>query len=265
MKTINFGGAPVAYQVEGKGFPVVLLHGFCEDSRVWEDFKQDLLEENFRVVTVDLPGFGRSAPVAHPSIRYYAEAVLAVLTERKLEEMVVIGHSMGGYTALALAELAPKRLRGLGLFHSQPYADAPDKKDARQKQIKFIEQQGHQHYVKQLIPKLFALPFSQSNPFDLDKLIHRAARFSPAGIIGGLQAMTNRPDRSEVLKTMACPVLFIVGAEDEAVPPAASRDQLALPAVASIHILPKVAHMGMLEATRATQLIVRQFVVFCLR
>lgn len=264
MKTIPFRNAQVAYQIEGKGFPVVLLHGFCEDSRIWEDFKQDLLEENYRVVTIDLPGFGESEVVRPASIQYYAEAVLAVLDAKKLIEVIAIGHSMGGYTALALAELAPERLRGLGLFHSQPYADSLEKKGARHKQIDFINRQGHQLYVKQLVPKLFASSYGLSHPFDLDKLIHRAARYQADGIIAGLEAMANRPDRAAVLQQISCPVLFIVGEEDTAVPVEASRNQLALPAIADIHVLEKVAHMGMIEARRKTQLMVRQFVAFCL-
>lgn len=265
MKTLSFRNANVHYQIEGKGFPVVLLHGFCEDSKIWEDFKHDLLEENYRVVTVDLPGFGHSEVVRPVSIQYYAEAVLAVLDEKKLNEVIVIGHSMGGYTALALAELAPQRLRGLGLFHSHPYEDTPEKKQARHKQIEFINRQGHQLYVKQLVPKLFATNYGLSHPFDLDKLIHRAARYQAQGIIAGLEAMANRPDRSQALEQSECPVLFIVGEEDMAVPAIASSKQLSLPAIAQIHVLEKVAHMGMIEARRKTQLMVRQFVAFCLR
>lgn len=262
MKTTEFEGREVAYNVEGKGFPVVLLHGFCEDSRMWEDFKVDLLEESYRVITVDFPGFGHSAPVPAPSIEYYARAVAHVLALRGVERTVVVGHSMGGYVALALAELVPERLAGLGMFHSHPYADTPDKREARMKQVDFVRRYGHALYVKQLFPKLFAPAFAQSNPFTVDKFIHRAARYPPEGIIGGLQAMAQRPDRSHVLAEFPHPVLFIVGAEDEAIPAEASQQQLALPAVSSIHWLPKVGHQGMVESKRATQLIVRQFVDF---
>lgn len=263
MKSLSFNNRRVAYQIEGKGFPVVLLHGFCEDSKVWEDFKLDLLEERYRVLTIDLPGFGDSEPVETASISYYAEAVVAVIEACKLEQLVLVGHSMGGYTALAIAEMVPEKLLGLGLFHSHPYADTPEKKASRYKQIQLVEKYGHQLYVKQLVPKLFPANYGKSRPFDLDKLIHRAARYSSDGIIGGLQAMLGRSDQSETLRSINCPVLFIVGSLDEAVPTNASLDQLILPAVASIHILPEVAHMGMLEARRPTQLMVRQFVDFC--
>ncbi|MEM1214126.1 MAG: alpha/beta hydrolase [Bacteroidota bacterium] len=265
MKTVPFRNTQVAYEVEGRGFPVVLLHGFCADSRVWEDFRLDLLEENYRVITVDLPGFGQSGVLANPpTVQDYAQAVIQVLDEKPFEEVIIIGHSMGGYVACALAEMIPKRLRGIGLFHSQPYADTEEKRAARQKQMDFIRSCGHELYVKQLIPKLFPPDFDKTNSFDIDKQIYRAAQHEAAGVIGGLQAMVSRPDRSSVLAKAAFPVLFIVGALDEAIPTENSQSQLALPAVAKVHVLPKVAHMGMVESRKATQRMVRQFVEYCL-
>lgn len=265
MKTLTFRGAEVAYEVDGKGAPVVLLHGFCGDHRVWEDFKLDLIEEHYRVITVDLPGFGHSEPVEDVSIEYYAEAVLAVLDMKNYTDVILVGHSMGGYTALALAALAPERIKGLGLFHSHPYADSTEKGIDRAKQIRFIKNHGHELYVKQLVPKLFPPQYGQTNPFDLDKIIHRAARYTRQGIIGGLKAMANRPDHSATLANFPRPVLFIVGAEDTVVPAEASEKQLALAAHSIIHVVEKVGHMGMIEAQRKTQLMVRQFVEYCLR
>ncbi len=263
MKFIDFSEGQVAYQVEGRGEVIVLVHGFGEDQRVWNEFKLDLLEERYRVVSIDLPGFGQSTPLADPSVEGYAGAVAAVTQQLKLDQFILVGHSMGGYTALAFAEQYPDALAGLALFHSHPYADSEEKKEARYKQVDFIKRQGHHMYIKQLVPKLFAKRFAKSHPFDVDKLIHWAVRFPVEGIIGGLIAMAERPDRSQVLEKINCPVLFIVGEEDGAIPAEYSEKQLVLPAVSSIHILPKIGHMGMIESMRATQLMVRQFAEFC--
>jgi pimeloyl-ACP methyl ester carboxylesterase len=265
MKFVQYQQRKVAYQSDGKGEPVVLLHGFCEDSRVWLEFAEDLIEEQFRVIVIDLPGFGESETAAEPSIDYYAGAVLAVLDELGLARSVLIGHSMGGYVGLAIAEKRPDRLKGLGLFHAHPFADSEEKKANRAKSVEFIQRQGHLLYVKQLIPQLFNPRFSGSHPFLIDTLIHRAARYTEQGIVDALHAMIHRPDRSDALRRAAFPVLFIVGREDSAVPWEYSIEQTHLPAVASVHLLDKVGHMGMYEATRPTQLIVRQFVDFCLR
>lgn len=264
MDKISDHNNTVTYTTEGKGFPIVLIHGFCEDSHMWDEFKIDLIEENFKVITIDLPGFGHSTPSDSPSIEGYAQAALKVIDQLKIEKCILIGHSMGGYTALAIAQLRPDLMAGMGLFHSHPFADSAEKKEARKKQIDFIERHGHQLYVKQLIPKLFPKRHAMSSPFDLDKLIHRAARFPQKGITDALIAMMNRPDRSDVLKTIKCPVAFIVGHEDTVIPSELSLKQLPLPNTASVHILENIGHMGMFESRRPLQLIVRQFVNFCL-
>lgn len=263
MKHTTYQGHRISYNAKGKGPAVVLLHGFCEDSRIWEDFKQDLIEEKYRVVVIDLPGFGQSDVIEAISIAGMAEAVLTVLDALKLEQVVLIGHSMGGYVSLAFAEQYPDRLLGLGMFHSQAMADSDEKKANRQKSIDFIRRQGSALYVKQTIPGLFAPNFINSNTFLIEKLTFRASQYAPEGITAALAAMKNRPDRSAVLQQAACPVLFIIGKLDGAIPSDNSIAQTHLPNRADIHILEKVGHMGMFEATKQTQSIVRQFVQFC--
>lgn len=264
MKHITHRGRNISFDSEGKGPAVVLLHGFCEDSRIWEDFKLDLTEEGYRVIVVDLPGFGQSEVIENITIEGMAEAVAAVLDHLNLDKVILIGHSMGGYVSLAFAEKHPERLTGLGLFHSQTMADSEEKKEARQKSIDFIRRQGSALYVKQTIPALFAPNFINSNTFLIEKLSFRASRSPAQGIITALEAMKNRPDRSEVLRQIRCPVLFIIGKLDNAVPWENSMAQTHLPLRADIHILEKVGHMGMFEATKQTQSIIRQFVQFCL-
>ena len=265
MKQVKSKGKTIAYSVEGKGFPIVFIHGFCADSHMWDEFKQDLLEEKFKVIAIDLPGFGQSSVVSDPSINIYAEATIKVIEKLKIDSCILIGHSMGGYTALAVAEMRPELLLGLGLFHSHPFEDSMEKKSARIKQVGFIKKYGHQLYVKQLVPKLFPKRHVLSSPFDIDKLVHRAARFPEEGITGALKAMAIRPDRSTILKNIKCPVLFIVGEEDTVIPEELSQKQLALPAVAKVHVLEGVGHMAMIERKRPVQLMVRRFVDFCLR
>lgn len=263
MNTTNYNGHEIAYTQEGKGTPIVLLHGFCEDSRMWEDFTPDLLEEGFQVICVDLPGFGQSAVVPEVSIEGMARAVHTVLEELQAEKTVLIGHSMGGYVGLAFARLFPQWLMGLGLFHSHPYADTAEKQAERLKSVDFMKRQGHVLFVKQMIPKLFTPGFASSNSFLQEKMIYRASHYDGDGIIAAQKAMAQRPDETATLKAVEVPVLFIVGEKDQTVPADKNIAQTALPEVASIHILPKAAHMGMFEAKKDTQLMVRQFAVYC--
>lgn len=264
MKFVDLENKRIAYQSKGRGPAVVLLHGFCEDSTIWNEFKTDLLEEKYRVVCIDLPGFGASDTIEGASISKMAAAVAAVIDEIGLTQFILIGHSMGGYVSLAYAEKHSDKLLGLGLFHSQPYPDSEEKKAGRQKNIDFISSFGHILFVKQLIPKLFTDKFAKSQAFLVDKLIYRASQYDSKGIVTALEAMKDRPDRSAVLTTFPKPVLFIIGKEDGAIPAENSLEQTHLPTQASIHVLEKVGHMGMFESKKQTQKILRQFVEFCL-
>lgn len=263
MKTLRYQNTKIAYRQSGKGTVLVFLHGFCEDSSVWDDFKSDLIEEKKQVICIDLPGFGGSERLPEPSIDGMAKAVHTVIENLAIEKFILIGHSMGGYVSLAYAERYPEKLLGLGLFHSHPYPDGAEKKLNRSRAIDFIERQSSILYVKQMIPNLFAPKFKKSNAFLVDKLIYRASQYQKEAVSDALQAMRDRPDRSEVLNRITCPVLFIIGSEDAAIPRQASLEQTHLPRTASIHILEKVGHMGMFEAQRQTQKIIRDFVAFC--
>jgi len=261
MPKINFNKRKINYYSRGKGTPVVFLHGFCEDSSVWEDFIS-VFKSN-KIIRIDLPGFGSSEPMENPSVEQFADVVKAVLNHLEIRKCTLIGHSMGGYVSLAFAKKYESYLSGLGIFHSFPYADTEEKKTVRKKSIEFIKKNSHFHYVKQLFPNLFPTSFLSSNNFLVNKMIHRASSFPQAGIIEGLKMMMKRPDNSEVLKKIKCPVLFIIGKEDELIPLNKSMEQTALPDVAHIHVLEGVGHMGMFEATKETRKIIKHFLKFC--
>ena len=265
MSFITLNEQKIAYQFTGKGETVVLLHGFCEDRRIWIDVEEELHRYNFKTLSIDLPGFGNSDLLRqiHPNIEDYAATVYSVIQHLKLSNCYLLGHSMGGYIALAIAEKYPEIVRGLGLVHSHPFQDTAEKKLDRQKQIDFIEKHGHLLYIKQLIPKLFTSRFSSSNPFTLDTLIHRASGIKARGLVDALNAMISRPDRTKVLQKSKVPVLFIIGKEDITIPSQESLAQILLPQISSIYLLDKVAHMAMFEASRQTQLIIRNFLMYC--
>ncbi len=261
---ITYKGRNIAFSVRGKGVPVLFLHGFCEDSSIWDDFTPGITEAGNRVICVNLPGFGASEPLAgETSIEEMARAVLAVADHLELKKFILIGHSMGGYVGLAISELAGGRLAGLGLFHSHPYADSEEKKAGREKGVAFILKFGPSLFVKQLMPTLFAPEFAAGNIFLVDKLILRASQYPQAGILNALEAMKNRPDRSDVLAAAAFPVLFILGEKDQAIPRELDHRQTTLPQVAVVHVLDKSGHMGMLEAPAATRKICEEFIRFC--
>ncbi|HFC00627.1 MAG TPA: alpha/beta hydrolase [Phaeodactylibacter sp.] len=258
MPKINFNRRKVHYFAQGRGEAIVFLHGFCEDSSMWDDFIAAFPQN--KIIRIDLPGFGQSETMKNPTVEMVAEVVKEVLDFLEIKKCTLVGHSMGGYVALAFAKKYASNLEGLGLFHSHPYSDSLEQKGNRFKSIEFIKKNGHIHFIKQLFPKLFPPSFVSSNRFLIHKMIHQASSFPSEGIIGGLEMMMNRPDQSEVLRQINCPVLFIVGREDEVIPMKNSLSQTALPDVADIHILDGVGHMGIFEATKPTQKIIKDFI-----
>lgn len=252
----------IHYTDEGKGCALILLHGFCESLHVWDDWKEDILEEGYRLIRIDLPGFGGSDAALY-KMEQMADVVLAVAEQAKLKQAVVIGHSMGGYVALALAATQPPWLIGLGLFHSHPFADTQEQKQGRHKSVQFIQKNGHLHYVKQLIPRLFAPSSATSASFRRDLLILRASRSEPTALQQIIEAMANREDYSQVLADLGQPVLFINGENDPIYTEEQRQQQLALPAVAQVCLLQKAGHMGMIEEEATTQKAVRRFMAFC--
>jgi pimeloyl-ACP methyl ester carboxylesterase len=263
MKSITYQDKKIAYQSEGKGISVLFVHGFCEDSTVWDDLKKEMIPAGYNVVALDLPGFGESEVVENASIEIMADIVNELFIQLNISKAIFIGHSMGGYVGLTLAKKHENKLLGLGLFHSHPYADSEEKKAGRRRSIEIVQTKGNALYVQQLIPSLFAPKFVKSNSFLVDKLVHRASAYPSEGITNALQAMMDRPDQSEVLKTLQRPVLFIIGKEDTAIPAEASMNQTILPDTSSILLLEEVAHMGMFEARKKTQQAVLQFLEFC--
>src|SRR3982751_6144300 len=115
QKQINHNGSLVVYRDLGKGDAVVLLHGFAEGSEIWNTVLSSL--QDYRLIIPDLPGSGDSALPDDVSMEAMAEAIHSILTHEKINEPVLIGHSMGGYITLAFIEKYPEAIKAFGLFH----------------------------------------------------------------------------------------------------------------------------------------------------
>ncbi|MBK6623020.1 MAG: alpha/beta hydrolase [Saprospirales bacterium] len=258
MPEITFQSQKIYYTVSGAGSALVFIHGFGVDSRFWDAFVSRF-QKSHQVICIDMPGAGKSGAISGLTVEGMAQVVRAVVEELHLPGFVLTGHSMGGYVALAYAEKWPESVHALCMFHSQPYPDSEEKKAARLKSMDFVRTNGAAPLVSQLVPALFTPAFVRDNPSLIQQLIGWASAYPVEGVVNALDAMRQRPDRSEVLRNAKYPVLFLIGAEDGAIPAEASKQQTTLPSVSSIHYLEGVAHMGMLEATEKTQGIFSEF------
>lgn len=257
-KTINTEGQQWYYRKAGKGTAVVLIHGFAEDSQGWA-FQQEFLQQHFTVIVPDLPGSGHStASGTNWSIEMFAEGIRAILEEEQIRTAIIIGHSMGGYIALAFAEKYPQQLLGLGLFHSTALADSEERKNIRRRGIEFIKEHGAAKFLEQATPNLFAGETRHQHPALVQQITERYAGFSAQSLISYYEAMIDRPDRTAVLQDIRQPVLFVIGQYDSTIPPEAVLPQTYLPSFSFIEILNHSGHMGMLEeSARANQLLYR--------
>jgi Predicted hydrolases or acyltransferases (alpha/beta hydrolase superfamily) len=238
----------LSYRKMGQGPVLVLIHGFPSDSSLWANVCPSLAEK-FTVIMPDLPGVGGSTYAGELlTIEQMAESVKLILDAEKIDKAVMAGHSMGGYTAIAFAELYPQMLKGLSFIHSVASGDNEEKKETRRKSIKLLEKEGGKEaFVKEMIPKLFAKRFKEEHPEVLQQQVDNGMKVSAAAMISFYNTMIMRPDRTEVLKQVNFPAQFIVGKEDNVVPVAASLQQSTLAGVNFVSVYPETAHMAMLE------------------
>ncbi|MDN4164494.1 alpha/beta hydrolase [Cytophagales bacterium LB-30] len=250
----------IAYTEMGAGYPVVLLHGFCENKSMWETLQTEL-SADYRVICPDIPGFGDSPALKEVSMESAAAALYDWLKAKDIFECIFIGHSLGGYITLAIEEAYPNFLKAYGLFHSSALADAPEKKEARDKTIASVKQYGKEAFLKTFIPGLY-------NPLRIEEygeFLHHSERMgkktSAESIMSYLAAMRDRSERMYLLKQKSKPVLFIAGAQDAAVPLEKSLQHQPFIDKKDFHLLQEAGHMGFYECPQESLKIIRSFLV----
>lgn len=210
---ILFKNAKIHYNDFGKGEPIVLLHGFLENSSMWNDFIPVLSKEN-RVITVDLLGHGKSDCLGYVhSMDLMAEAVEAVLFKLNVKHAIVIGHSMGGYVALALLEMNPHLLKAICLANSTAVSDSKEKKKNRDRAIKAVKE-NHNTFVRLSIANLFRpknrIKFKEA----FETVKEEALKTSVQSVMASLEGMKIRKDRLNLFKNSSIPKLVILGEKD---------------------------------------------------
>jgi 3-oxoadipate enol-lactonase len=247
MQTQTINGIDIAYDRRSSGTPLVLIHGFPLDHSAWDGLVPHI-EGQADVILPDLRGLGQSgleksgAPQGAYEVEDMAADIAGLLDALKIEKAVIVGHSMGGYVALAFARDYPQRLAGLGLIATQALADPDERKAGRYATAEQVAAQGVQVVADAMSPKLTANP--QQVPVIRELILRQPA----AGVIGALKAMAERPDSTGLLATLKVPVAIICGQADALIPPDRSREMKALVPHAVLTELPGVGHSPMLEA-----------------
>lgn len=244
-RTLN--NATFHYEETGQGTPLVLLHGFPLDRRVW-DAQRKALGDRVRVIAPDLRGFGKSAPATSPfSMESLADDMHTLLSEIGALPCVLGGLSMGGYVALAYVKKYPGDLKGLALIDTRAEGDTPEGKEARAKMIKLVQDKGSPAVAETMMPKMFAPDALASKPA-LVKDLREIMEACPAKTIEyALLAMRDRADRTADLPSIAVPSVIIVGDQDAITPPAMSEKMNQLIPRSKLVLVKGAGHMACME------------------
>ena len=246
MEKVNVNGIQLAYARRGDGPTLVLLHGFPLDHHLWDEVVP-LLEDTFDIILPDLRGFGESTTIdSQYGMDDYASDIAGLLDQLEIQKAAIVGHSMGGYVALAFARLYPDRVSGLGLVSSQVLADPPERKEGRYKSAADVSANGISSVVETMTPK-----------FTTDEKLQSYARSSmerqqPAAYIGALRAMAERADSTTLLSSFHFPVVIIHGDADSLIPVDRAREVKAALPQAHLVEIPGAGHMPMMEAKAKT-------------
>lgn len=251
MPYFRFRKKNIFYNDSGQGSPVVLLHGFTESSKIWEEFAGKL-ERKYRVIAPDLPGHGKSDSVAPVhDMELMADMVAGLLKRLKTGKCLLAGHSMGGYVALSFAEKYPGMLKGLTLFHSHCYADTKDETEIRNRTIQVVKNDKF-GFVAQFIPGLFPEASRKLHAAEIGRMVRRAAKMEGDAVVAALEGMKARKDHTRTLQNLPVPVLFILGMKDSRAPVARFNEMTTLPAVTQSLVIRDCGHMGFIEFPRLT-------------
>ena len=212
---LEYKGTSIFFSRKGLGESIVLLHGFLESSSMW-DYLIPKLSKTYQVVCIDLLGQGQTGCLGYiHTMEQMAEAVEAVLNHLKIKEATFIGHSMGGYVALAFAEKYPEKVYGLCLMNSTAMDDGPEKKVNRDRAIEAVKQ-NHKTFIRLAISNLFRPKNRTIFSAQIKKLKKEALQFPVQGIIAALEGMKIRKNRVELFRKADYKKMMIVSKKDPA-------------------------------------------------
>jgi pimeloyl-ACP methyl ester carboxylesterase len=246
------------YEERGQGLPVILIHGFPFDHRIWSA-QLETLSDAYRVIAPDLRGHGQSqAPEGDYGMETLAADVLALLDRLGVDRAVWAGHSMGGYVTMAALRQAPDRFSGVAFVATHPNADSDDKRLQRNQSAEVIAQEGIANVAFSMMGTLFSSHVEGSSEM-AQRVYDIMLNTSPVGMAGALRGMANRPASTDLVANLSVPALIIAGTEDKII----SREVIEAMANSvpgsSVVWVEGVGHLPMIEKPGATTAALRQF------
>lgn len=210
---LTYKGIKINYNTFGKGNAIILLHGFLENTTMWEEtIKQ--LSSAYHCISIDLLGHGQTECIGYiHTMEDMAHAVKAVMNHLDVTKALFMGHSMGGYVALACIDLFPEMASGIVLLNSTSLPDSPERKINRDRAITIVKNNPYA-YTSMAIANLFAQENQLRFTNEIQRIKEQAAKISLQGIISALEGMKVRKDRTAILSNFKHPKIIFSGKQD---------------------------------------------------
>jgi 3-oxoadipate enol-lactonase len=259
VRRLTVNGVSLAVEVRGSGPAVLFVHGFPLDRTLWAPQLAGI--EGYTLIAPDLRGMGLSdAPDLGYSIPTYADDLAALLEALQVDEVVLVGLSMGGYVAFEFLKRHRERVRGLCLMATRAEADSAETRRARDVQASLAREQGAAAIAEQMLPRLLAPDAGRSMPHVVERVRSMMVAAPVAGIAGALAAMRDRADSTTLLPMLdGLPTLIVVGEEDQMTPVDFSRAMAAGLPGARLEVIPGVGHLPPLEAPAQVNALLADF------
>ena len=251
-RDVRLGPTTLSITEHGEGAPIVFLHAFPLNARMWAP-QLEALPAGWRGIAPDLRGFGKSPRTANPArhVRDHAEDVLALIQEIGAGPAVLAGLSMGGYVAFECWRRRPTAIRALVLADTRAEADAEEARARRVALQDVAAREGTGAVVNAMLPGLLGATTHMADPHLAVEVRRWATETEADGVIDALEALRTRPDSRATLSTIDCPALVIVGEEDTLTPPALSRVMADGIEAATLVEVPHAGHLSNVEQPEA--------------
>jgi len=261
---ISVNGCSLFVQDEGKGVPLVFVHGFPLSSKMWEPQIKNL-KKNYRTIAYDCRGHGQSAVGdGITSVEDHVDDLVALLDELKLPKVILVALSMGGYIALRLAARNPDRLMGLILLDTRAEADSNEGKLKRFRALKDIRLNGLAPYAETSILSLFSEETLNKEHPIVDLVFEMIMNSNAHAVMGTLLSLASRYDMTDALAAITVPTLLLVG-EYDLITPVSTMEAMAqqIPG-AKFCVVPGAGHMSNLENASFVNDCIRLYLDTCL-
>jgi len=261
MPKISTSFSELHYEKSGKGPAMMLIHGFPESGTLWNNIIPNL--DGVTLFIPDLPGAGESSLKRPCSIDEMALGINEMLITEGIGEVIIAGHSMGGYVALSFARQFPEKVKGLSLVHSSPDADDEERLTKRRKAIELIKNGGKEPFLRQTVGALFEESFKNDHPDVIEQQIQRALQLNEACIINYYEAMMARASHSDMLENAKYAIQWVLGDSDNLIPLSKILPQAQKPTISFVSLYDKCGHMSMIEHPEKLAYDFKTFIDFC--